>query len=61
VFKDAGIWLVSFKAVQKKVIEYKKKEKLWHACQAENQWEDIEDVLKNRNTDDYKLPELFPP
>jgi hypothetical protein len=28
---------VSFKAVQKKVIKYKKKEKLWHVCQAESQ------------------------
>jgi hypothetical protein len=31
------VWPVSFKALQKKVIEYKKKEKLRHACQAENQ------------------------
>jgi hypothetical protein len=32
------MWPVSFKAVQKKVIEYEK-EKLRHARQAENQWE----------------------
>jgi hypothetical protein len=31
------MWPVSFKAVQKKVIKYKKKEKLRHVCQAENQ------------------------
>jgi hypothetical protein len=53
------MWPVSFKAVQKKVIEHRKKEKLWHACQAENQWEDVEDVLKGRNTGDYELPELL--
>jgi hypothetical protein len=35
-FRDAGMWPVSFKAVQKKVIEYEK-EKLRHARQAENQ------------------------
>jgi hypothetical protein len=61
MFKDAGMWLVSFKAVQKKVIKYRKKEKLRHACQAENQWEDVEDVLEGRNTNDYELPELLPP
>jgi hypothetical protein len=55
------MWPVSFKAVQKKVIEYKKKEKLRHARQAENQWEDMEDVLKGKNTGDYELPELLPP
>jgi predicted Ser/Thr protein kinase len=54
------MWLVSFKAVQKKVIEYRKKEKLRHVCQAKNQWEDVEDVLKSKNTNDYKLPELLP-
>jgi hypothetical protein len=58
-FRDAGMWLVSFKAVQKKVIEYKKKEKLRHLCQAENQWEDVEDVLKGRNTSDYELLKLL--
>jgi hypothetical protein len=61
VFRDVGMWLVSFKAVQKKVIKYRKKKKLWHACQAENQWEDVEDVLEGRNTSDYKLPELLLP
>jgi hypothetical protein len=55
------MWPVSFKAVQKKVIEYRKKEKLRHACQAENQWEDMEDVLKGKNISDYKLPELLSP
>jgi hypothetical protein len=60
-FKDTGIWPVSFKAVQKKVIEYRKKEKLRHARQAENQWEDMKDVLKGKNTSDYELPELLPP
>jgi hypothetical protein len=54
------MWPVSFKAVQK-VIKYRKKEKLRHARQAENQWEDVEDVLEDRNTDDYELPELLPP
>jgi hypothetical protein len=55
------MWPVSFKAVQKKVIKYGKKEKLRHARQAENQWEDVEDVLEDRNTSDYELPELLPP
>jgi hypothetical protein len=55
------MWPVSFKAVQMKVIKYEKKEKLRHVCQAENQWEDVEDVLEGRNTDDYELPELLPP
>jgi hypothetical protein len=59
VFRDAGMWPVSFKAVQKKVIEYRKKEKLRHARQAENQWEDVKDVLKDKNTNNYKLSELF--
>jgi hypothetical protein len=54
------MWLVSFKAVQK-VIKYKKKKKLWHACQAENQWENVEDILKDRNTNDYKLLKLLSP
>jgi hypothetical protein len=35
-FRDTEMWPVSFKAVQKKVIKYKK-EKLRHARQAENQ------------------------
>jgi hypothetical protein len=60
-FKNTGMWPVSFKAVQKKVIKYKKKKKLRHARQAENQWEDVEDVLKDKNTSDYKLPELLSP
>jgi hypothetical protein len=55
------MWPVSFKAVQKKVIEHRKKEKLRHARQAENQWEDVEDVLEGRNTGDYELPELLSP
>jgi hypothetical protein len=55
------MWPVSFKAVQKKVIKYRKKEKLWHACQAENQWEDVEDVLEGRNTSDYELLKLLSP
>jgi hypothetical protein len=61
VVRDAGMWPVSFKAVQKRVIKYRKKEKLRHAYQAENQWEDVEDVLKDRNTSDYELPKLFSP
>jgi hypothetical protein len=61
MFKDARMWLVSFKAVQKKVIKYKKKKKLRHACQAENQWEDVKDILKGKNTNNYKLSELLPP
>jgi hypothetical protein len=53
------MWPVSFKAVQKKVIKYEKKEKLPHACQAKNQWKDVKNVLKDRNTSDYELPKLF--
>jgi predicted enzyme involved in methoxymalonyl-ACP biosynthesis len=53
------MWPVSFKAVQKKVIKYKKKEKLRHACQAKNQWEDVEDVFEDKNTNNYELPELL--
>jgi hypothetical protein len=59
--KERTLWLVSFKVVQKKVIEYRKKEKLRHVCQAENQWEHMEDVFEGKNTSDYKLPELLPP
>jgi hypothetical protein len=51
----------ALKQYRRRFIKYGKKEKLRHACQAENQWEDVEDVLEDRNTSDYKLPELLPP
>jgi hypothetical protein len=51
----------ALKQYRRRFIKYKKKEKLRHARQAENQWEDVEDVLKGRNTGDYELPELLPP
>jgi hypothetical protein len=60
-FRDAGMWPVDFKAVQRKIIEYRKKQKQKQQQQAQKEWERLECVTRPRNNNNYDLPELLPP
>jgi hypothetical protein len=55
------MWPVDFKAVQRKIIEYGKKQKQRQQQQAQKEWEGLECVTGPRNNDNYDLPELLPP
>ena len=62
-FRDAGIWTVSFKAVQKKLKEYGKKKKKDTGLEFLEYGSETESETKDnlQLTEEYRLPQLNPP